>query len=311
MLVVVSILPVFLVSLFGFLTAKSGKLSRSDIQSLSKFTFSMAIPVMLFTKMSTLAVPDNIEWSLLLSYYLSVFIVFSLTAFIARYLFSDECETQSVLGFSATFSNAVVIGIPVIHYTLGDDAMLPLFMLISVHALTIYLLGFFFAERGRFDRKKVLLSVVRIFSEILKNPITLAIFSGLLVNVLPFSLPDLLSASLSLFSEAAIPLTLFVLGASISQFPLTFSSRVPLLLVVFKNLMLPLLVYLFSTYVFGLSETWTVTATVMASMPIGVNAYIFSQRYQRIMPEVATSILFSTVFSILSVPLCLWLLTNQ
>ncbi|MFD2176909.1 AEC family transporter [Veronia pacifica] len=301
MQIFLSIIPVFLVSLFGYMIASSGKLNKNDIQSLSKFTFSFAIPVMLFFKMATLDIPKNIEWSLLLSYYLAVLCVFVVMTCLMKYFFSEDPEEQSIGGFSSTFSNAVVVGIPVVDQTLGHQAMLPLLMLISIHALTLYSMGFIFAERDKFEATRILTSVANIFTEMVKNPITLSIFSGLVINSLSIDLPAVIASSLELMAGAAIPLTLFALGASIHQFSLSLKNRLPIIVVVMKNLVLPALVYIFSFHIFNISSLWATTAVIMAAMPVGVNAYIFSQRYQKCIPDVAGAILLSTLTSIFTV----------
>ena len=43
-----------------------------------------------------------------------------------------------VIGLGSCFSNTVLLGIPLIPRALGDDALVPLFLLISVHGITVF-----------------------------------------------------------------------------------------------------------------------------------------------------------------------------
>ena len=43
-----------------------------------------------------------------------------------------------IIGLGASFSNTVLLGIPLIPRALGEDALFPLLLLISVHGITIF-----------------------------------------------------------------------------------------------------------------------------------------------------------------------------
>ena len=78
-----------------------------------------------------------------------------------------------------------------------------------------------------------------------------------------------------------------------------------------KLVMLPALVYFLSYKVFSLNPALSSVAVILAAMPVGINVYAFAQNRKDIAPTVASSILLSTLLSIITIPLWLYMLAQQ
>ena len=72
------------------------------------------------------------------SYYLPIAIFYLLGMQVAKYLFARPFEGQVITGFSFCYGNAVLLGLPLVLLTLGDEASLPYFILLSIHALSLF-----------------------------------------------------------------------------------------------------------------------------------------------------------------------------
>jgi predicted permease len=74
-----------------------------------------------------------------------------------------------------------------------------------------------------------------------------------------------------------------------------------LTLVALKTIIHPLIVYALAVWVFDIDALWAGVAVVLAGMPTGVNIYLYAQRYDVAVPEVATAILVGTATSVVTV----------
>ena len=55
---------------------------------------------------------------------------------------------QGIFGLGASYSNMILIGLPIISTGLGDEALLPLFMLVSIHSALLFFVVTLLVERA-------------------------------------------------------------------------------------------------------------------------------------------------------------------
>ena len=293
------IVPVFGVVLLGYLAAKFGFFTGSDIRGLTKFVFAFAVPAMLFDTLATTALPAQIEWGYLASYYLGAFSVYGLGMLLGKRAFAQSLAEQAVFGLGAAYSNMVLLGIPLVLLAFGDAASVPLFLLIAFHSGLMFFTVSAIAEVGRGRGHHAFGKLVWItLRGLAKNPIVGGLLLGLAFNLLGLEIPDLLKRIIETLGRAALPCAVFALGASLSGYRIAGQLPRALTLVGLKLLLHPLLVWLLAGFVFGVAPLWTAVAVTMAALPVGVNVYLFAQRYASCVAPVATAILLSTGLSV-------------
>lgn len=294
------VLPVFGILALGFVAAKKGGFDEAANRGLSLFVFTFSLPLLLFQAIASAKLPHDIPWSFLLTYYGGTFLAMGLAMLLGRLFFGRRLDEQGVLALGGGFSNVSMLGIPLILATFGEAAALPLFILLSVHALTLLpvITSVIEAGRGKNQRlHRVLLSIGR---GLVTNPIILGLATGLACNLAGVTLPGVFLAAIKTLGGAAIPCALFVLGASIARYRIAGSLAEPVCLVIVKNLIHPAIIWFLGTQVFELPRLWWSVAVTLAALPTGVTAYLFAQRYQTYVAPTATTILISTLFSALT-----------
>ena len=135
------VVPVFAVVLVGYLAAYSGVIKAEDNDGLSRFVFNIALPVLLFNSLAKMTLPQQFNWQFFVSYYAVVLVIYGLGAWLSKRWFAVSAQEQGVLGMGAAYSNLVLIGLPIISAGLGDEALLPLFLLVSVHSAVLFFLS--------------------------------------------------------------------------------------------------------------------------------------------------------------------------
>lgn len=300
MAIVEIIFPVFAIALLGYIVAYKGLFTVRDIQGISRFVFIIAIPVMLFNSLAHIDLPEHLNWQFLVSYYAIALFIFGLGMWASKSWFAHSAQEQSVFGLGSSYSNSVLVGLPLVSAGLGDEALLPTFMLIAIHSALLFFMVTLFAERDRGNGRSPLAIGRQTLVNLATNPIIIGLALGLLVNLFNIPIPTLIDSTIGIISRAALPCALFVLGASLSAYKISGHFAEAWTMVGLKLLLQPLLVWVLAFVVFKIDPLWGAVAVMMAGMPVGINVYMFAQKYQVGLASVSGAIVISTTLAVLS-----------
>ncbi len=303
------ILPVFGLVAFGFLAGRFGWIADNAIEGLSTFVFTFAIPVLLFRSIATADLPASMPWDFLLAYYGPTLLLFGSVLLVARWQLSGT--ESSIYAMSAAYSNVVLIGIPIILAALGDEARVPLFIIISTHAAVMFVVTTLCAELGQGHAERLRDLPKQTFLVLAKNMIVVGLVLGLIINLADLTLPRTIDNMAEYLGLAALPCAVFSMGASISRYRISGDAIRISIAIALKNLVHPALVWLAATQLFTLPPVWVAVLVIFAACPSGINAYLFANRYQALVPSTATIVVLSTGLSIFVVSGVLLLLLGH
>jgi len=160
-------------------------------------------------------------------------------------------------------------------------------------------------------RRQPLLSLLAgITKRIFTHPFILATIAGILAAWLKFEPPAAIDQLLITASNAAAPCALFAMGVTAALRPL---KRVPIeltYLVPIKLLIHPLLVYVLVSRVPGTDPIWIHAAVLLAALPSATNVFVIAQQYQVWEERASSAVVVSTLFSVVTVTIYLYLATN-
>ena len=141
---------------------------------------------------------------------------------------------------------------------------------------------------------------------LIKNPIMLAILTGTLLSAFGIGLPAPVLKTVDLFAAASAPVALFAIGASLVGLQVRGLGGDAGQIVIGKLLIHPLLVYFGFRLVGPVDPALKSTGIIMASMPM-VSIYpLLGQRYG-LGDMCAAALLISTMVSVLTITLVIWL----
>lgn len=294
------VLPIFGLILCGYLVGRTRLLNRDGIQGLTNFVFYVAMPAFLFRATATLEVPPDVDLSIVAAYYGACLVMFSIGVGIGRFALGHDLQTQAMLGMSVTFSNSALLAIPLVLAAFGEQALLPMMLIIAFHPLILMALPTILIETHRGHGAHWLAVMGSVLRALITNPIIIGMCGGLLFGQLGFAIPGLVDRFLELLGQAGPPAALFSVGAGLTTYRIGGDLREVSLSVVLKLLGLPVLVWLSCTLFFDLPPLWVAVATTIAATPIGVNVFIFANTYQIYMARAAAAVLISTAVAWLS-----------
>lgn len=308
MSIITIVMPLILVALLGFVCAKSQWLNRAQIDALSKFTFYLSIPAFLFYQMAQANFSDQISPELFAAFYLPVLCCYCL-AWLSHYFLIARKKTSSMAGsavfsLGSSYSNTVIIGLPILLTLFGEKVLGIIFLIITFHSALLFTLtsaisSFSVKGRNSFNGKEII-------KQNLKNPLVVSISTGLVVNLIGIELPTILADSLQLMGKPAITLALFILGASLAYYHVRdklFSISIASLI---KLVLLPALVLMTSQFLFQLPPLSVTVLVILSACPTGVNAYLIAKAHQQEQQTVAGTVVMTTLLSMLTIPL--WLI---
>lgn len=301
-----AIFPVVAVAALGYGSRALQLLSEFETAAIERIAFWFLLPCLLFYGTATAAFPDRVDWNFLWGFYGVLLFVYGLGLVIGRVLFGYALRELSVFGMAGAYSNVTILGIPITLQVLGQAALVPMLILITVHNLIIYTVGTLLAELKVEAGSSLLRHLLRIGKEMLLNPISGSLLAGAAWNFFGPTFPSAIAGTFELLRPAAIPAALFALGAGLHRYHIRGALGAATCIVVLKLLLMPWLTWWVLFHWLQVEALWAQTAVMLSAMPVGISVYVFARRYQSCETAIATSIVLASVGGVASLSLWVW-----
>jgi len=296
--VVSSLLPVVLLIAAGGVAGRRGWIAPAAIRDLSNLIFVLLAPALLFRSMSTVHLGE-LSLKPVAAYFIAAGLIYGATLLLRG--FNREA---AVLALANTYSNTVMIGIPLVGLAYGPEGLVTLLTLVSLHSLTL-LTGAtvvleLAAAREEPGRRHVLATVLRAVRNAVLHPVVLPVPAGLLFAATGWTMPAAIDRPLQWLGQAFAPMALVLVGITLAATPVGSHLRGALVQAVAKNLVHPLLVLAIG-WALGVHGLPLTVMVVAAAMPIGANVFMFAQRYRVAEELVTASVVVSTLLALVTV----------
>ena len=216
--VALNILPVFLVIFLGAGTKRLGFFPDVFVKGANRLVFYIAIPALLFTKLSRAPFHETFDMNLALITCLSIFVVWLFSLLFARIRIFSPFGPTSAGTFvqTAMHGNIGYIGLAVVFYVLGNNGLgiasfLAPFIILSQNVLSVLSFNIY----SGIKRHKVK-SFIDIIRSIFLNPIIISALVGITFSFYGLKFPNFLNRFLEIVSSMALPMALLIIGASLS-----------------------------------------------------------------------------------------------
>ena len=307
--------PVFLVILLGGILKKCGMMPEAFTSAVDKHVFRVALPVLLFYDIATTDLSKVFEWKF-------VFFCMGVTTlmFLGTWgLTVLLCRDKSIVGAFAQGSvrgSAAILGIAFVNNIYGNSGMAPLMIVSAVPLYNIFsvmILTFSAAPEeggqasGGQDRGKL---IRRACLNILKNPIIIGIFAGLLATVIGLKLPVIASKTLSSISATATPMALLSVGASFKGRAAIARLKPTMLATFWKLLLMPAAFFPLALSL-GFRQSELVAILVMLGSPTTVSCYIMAKNMGNDAQLTSSIIVMTTILSSLTLTFWIFLLRSM
>jgi predicted permease len=305
-----SLLPVVLLIAVGFVAGKAKLIRGEAVRDLSNLVFLVLTQALLFRTMSSVHI-ERLDFKSVALYY-----TVAAALFIALLLIQGLSSRSAVLALAAIFSNTLMIGVPLVGLAYGEAGLVLLFTLISMHALVLLtfatvvlelLVAHEEAQAGTAAPRHMLVTVAQAVKNAIIHPVPLPIIAGLLYAQTGWGLHPVVERPLKLLGDAFGPVALVLVGVTLAYAAIGAQLKGALLISLLKTVLHPVLMVA-AGWAFGLRGMPLGVMVVAASLPVGANVFLFSQRYRKAEDIVTASVAVSTALALISVSLVMALI---
>lgn len=297
-------LPFFGLIGLGWLAARTRFFPQEGAAWLTKFVFYFALSAMLFRFAARLDLAALFDGRFVLAYLAGSSAVWLLGMAAARArglpLAEAAMEAQCCM-----IGNTGFLGVPMLVVLLGDRAIGPVLMVLTIDSLVFSTLITLIIHAARQDGLR-LASLVPIGRGVIANPMILSMVAGLAWAQMRLPLPGPFDEFLVLLGAAATPGALLAIGASLA------GRRIGRLaasawLTGAKLVLHPLAVGL-AAWALGVEPFAAGVMIAAAALPVAGNVYILAQHFGVAQQRVSAAILMSTALGIVTIPLVMLLI---
>ena len=315
-LVFFKLVAIFVVVALGWVVGKAGWLgpkneSGDPARTLANAAYYIFVPALLFRTTARIDF-KTMPWGTLVAVFVPL-LAMLLVVYVwqRRHLARGTLPPAgpSVRAITTVFGNTVQVGIPLAAALFGETGLAIHLAIVSLHALallsvttTLVELDLARARRTAGHSNAHLLKTLR---NTIVHPVVLPVIAGLAWNLAGLPLPTVADEILATLAQAVVPLCLVLIGMSLAYYGVKGAARGAVIISLLKLLVLPAMVLAMAHWGFGLSGLPLAVVVMMAALPVGSNALIFSQRYETLEAEATAAIVFSTLGFVMTASL--WL----
>jgi len=233
-----------------------------------------------------------------------IFIISALTLVIcfllSRYIFYRKVETEQkkVLTYATVIPNASFLGNPIIESIYGLDALVYSAVYLAPLRMSLWSVGVAIFSGQKISLKKIAF-----------HPCLVATYLGILIMVTNFKPPILVSRLAITLGNCTTPLSMMVVGSILGTVkPKHFFSKLTLYFSFIRLILIPLMMIGFMV-ILRPEPIVSGVSIILSATPAPVTGSILANKYGSDR-ELASEIVFtSTLFSIVTIPVILWLIT--
>jgi predicted permease len=295
----------FLLMFFGYILGKIKVITSAGIEAFSKFIVKVALPAIIISGMIIPLTPEKLykaTYILMLS--VATYGLAYIVAIISSKLLVKDKSERGVYSFALVFSNAGFMGYPVLQAMFGKEAIFYAAVYNMTFNILLYTLGIKLLDTGKNEKNKFSL-------KFLINPGIIASIIGFILFMAQLPLPQFLTGAINYVGSLCTPLSMITIGAMLSSLPLKkMLTGIKVYEFSFiRLLVLPILTVILLKIVLRVDDPWLIAVPVIvAGMPVASNTAMMAKEYGN-NPEIASqTILVSTLFSCITIPLLTYLL---
>jgi malonate transporter and related proteins len=300
--------PIFALILCGYVARRWDSIGPAAVSELNKFVVYLALPALLFDVMAHASWNELAQPGFVAAFGLACGAVFYATVGVSIAL-GRPLTSAGIDGLLGSYANTAYMGFPLLLTLYGQESLVPATIASILTVCVLFASSIVLIEIGRQDEPHPGRLALKVGAAVARSPLLIAPIAGALYGATGFGIPAAAETFLKLLGGAAIPVALVVIGLFLAE-PRSISAseaRSAAALAAVKLAVQPALTWGLAI-LFAVPSRLAVIAVLLAALPTGTGPFMLAQLYQR--PAVVTSavILISTIVSLLTLPLVMYVL---
>lgn len=274
--------PVFFLALIGYVWKRTGH--AFDIPFVSRMSMQIAVPALIFSVLSRIELDPVAFRDLALA---SAALYGAIAVGVGALVWGTGISSRVYLA-PLIFGNTGNVGLPIALFAFGETGLAYAMVVFAVMAALSFTVGIW------------MVAGVSNPLAVLRQPIFHASWLGILFAAEGWGVPDVVTKTLTLTGQIAIPLMLITLGVAVAQLQVR-DIGFALALSVAKAAICALAAMAVAG-LFGLGSAPAGALAIQALTPVAVTNYLLATRYETDPEAVASLVVVSTVLSLAVIP---------
>ena len=294
------VLELFVLIISGIFLYKKNIIREDGKKLLSDILIKFVVPCMIINSYMGKfndEVLDNIGKSFIYSIILCVIgIVISLAV---SFVVSDE--HKGIFRFACSFSNAAYMGFPLIRALFGEEGILYASSYVTVFNILLWSVGYVFFE----DK----MPIKKLLKNLITCPPIIAVVVGLIIYLFKIPVTNIIADPISSVGAMTTPISMIVTGVAMGEAGIVrLIKQKHLLYGLFIRLILIPMVSLLVFYIFNISGIVATVTLVLEACPCAAITTMFAIQYGHDQKYAAALVVISTICSIVTLPLYVYLI---
>lgn len=297
-------MPVFLIMVIGCALRRTGMLSDGFVKSADKFNFKVTLPFMLFSDLASTDIRQTFDLKYALLCAGITVVMFSALWAVSRLIIKDKSMVGAFVQAGCR-SSVAVLGLAFIMNIYGDTGMAPVMIIGCVplyNVFSVVILTFEADGNSGSTAEHIKKSLIGI----VKNPIIISIFLGVLAALISLRLPPIIEKTIKSVGTLASPLTLITIGAAFEGRKAVKKLKPTVAASFIKLVVLPA-VFLPIAVKMGYRDQALTALIIMLGSPTTPSAYIMAKNMNNDHVLTSSVIVTTTLFSALTLTFWIFL----
>ncbi len=298
-------IQLFLVIIIGYIIYKLKVVDDNFTNKFSRLILDVTMPCMVLgsvLKLEESQALSNVLTALFVAIAMFFVILPIIGWILAKILFVKENQV-SMYVFMNSFSNVGFMGFPIINSLCGSTGLFYAAIFNLIFNLSIYTLGVWLISRN--NSEKTSFNIKQLLSPgVILSSLALVIYFARL------DFPVIIDDTVSLIGSITSPSAMLLIGCSLARidFKNIFNDWRLYVWTLIKQVALPLLLWMPFNLIIK-NELVLYVTYILFSMPVANSAVLFATNYNGDEELAAKTVFLTTVFSLVTVPLCLLIVT--
>ena len=295
------ILPLFIIIAIGWFFVKIKIANQNWLKPISDFALYIGFPALIFANLTNNTLNFNLVSH---SFQLVSFLLLGMLILILIGLkfFKSSQNKKATYIICFLFGNAAFLGIPIIT-TLAPELTKIASVNAAIMLFWVFSLGLIIVEYLTLNKPQIKQITINLF----KNPLLLSVIFGLGFNYLQIPIPKVINQPLHMLSQTVSPMIMLLIGIFIALNPPESVTELKSAAIfsLLKLLIFPVLGILCFNY-FKIENSFS--QLTQFAMPAAITPFAMAERYKLDLEFICNSIILSTIISLFSLPLVIYLI---
>jgi len=203
-------IPFFSIIFLGTFFRATKVFNEEASKIITKFAFFVTLPPYVFLNIVKSSNTNIFQWDFIIRFEIVTILIITFSFLFSKFLFKYKNREASLFSLNSSYPNYGFLGIPLCILAFGENAAIPISMILFADTIVLLTFITFFASNSK--EKKIYKKLFFILMNMIKNPLLVAVLIGFIFVIFNIPIYSLIYKVLNILSVAAPPTLLFALG---------------------------------------------------------------------------------------------------